>query len=521
MMRAAAYVRVSTEEQAENGTSLATQREQAEAYITSRRWTLVETFEDAGISGTKDESGRPGLRSMMAAVRRGEVDVVVVTKLDRFSRSVAQFAKSVEELDSLGVSFVSVTEGFDSSQLTGQLMRNVLAAFAQFEHGRITERMTAGKRAVQAQGYWIGGRVPFGFRPVPGEDGKHKRLVVDEHNAETIKIAASLLVDQGCSTGETVERLNGLGRVTAKGKRWDHMLLRHMMRRRTMVPAILDEARFAQVQEALDRTNLTRRPRDQVYPLSLRIVGNCGAPFHGVFRRELDNRYYSCNNKKWENRHQRCDDQSIRADDIEYVVWEQVCDLLSKPERLVTLAEEYLGLRGQQIAVERDEYEDTQTKVDKLDRAIQNVLITSAKAGLAPADIEAAVIDLTRERDALKRHLAMIESWRADSQKASQRMRRLWELAEAAHRRLPSMTPEEQKQVLELLDVRVTVLEHAKKSSGGRVLAPARIRIEGLVSDQLLSGDAPTRDIAQIPSPKSTSPSPGRPSSARRSHGRR
>ena len=502
-MKAAIYVRVSTEEQAENGTSLETQREQAEAYVVAREWALVATFEDAGISGTKDESGRPGLRDLMNAARSGEVEVIVVTKVDRFSRSMAHFAQTVEELDKLGVKFVSVSEGFDSTTLSGQLLRNILASFAAFEHGRITERMTAGKRAVKAQGFWTGGRVPFGFTPVA--EGAHKRLVVDDFNAETVRLAASLLVDQGRTTDEAAEHLNALDRPPAKAGRWNHMLLRHMLRREILVPAILDEERFAQVQQALDATKVTRRPQDQVYPLSLRLYGHCGAPYHGVFRRDISNRFYSCNNKKWETRATRCTDQAIRADDIEYVVWEQVCDLLSKPERLMGLAEEYLGLRGSQVAVERDEGEVTQAKVAELDAAIKNLLATSAKAGLASSDIEAAVAELTREREALRRHLELIESWRAESAKESTRMRRLWELAERAHDRMPNMSPEDQKRVLELLDVRVTILEHAKKTAGGRVVEPARIKIEGLVHDHVLTAVDTARHMNNVSTRRSSS----------------
>ena len=238
---------------------------------------------------------------------------------------------------------------------------------------------------MKAQGYWLGGKMPFDFRAE--EDGKHKRLVPEEFNAETVRLAASLLVDHGCSTHETAERLNGLGRPTAKGKRWNNMLLRHTMSRPIMVPLLLDEDRFKQVQEVLAQTSQVFRGRDQCYPLSLRIYGLCGARYHGVFRRDISTRFYSCNNKRWDNRDTRCDDAVIRADDIEVVVWEQVCDLLSRPERLVALAEGYLGLRGQQIEVERDEYEEATKKVAELDRAIKNLLVTSARAGLAPADI--------------------------------------------------------------------------------------------------------------------------------------
>lgn len=412
-MNAAIYVRVSTEEQAENGTSLDTQREQSRAYVKARKWKFMGKFADEGVSGTKGESGRDGLRALMQGARDGTIDVVVVTKVDRFSRSIDHFSTMVKELDRLGVGFVSVTEGFDSTNLTGQLLRNILASFAEFEHGRITERMKEGKRKIAAQGYWTGGPLPFGFRAI--EDGAHKRLVVDESKAETIRLAASLLVDKGCSTWEIAERLNALGCKPARAAKWDNILLRYMLQREMLVPAILDKQTFARVQKALASTSFKKRSRDHVYPLSLRIVGKCGERYHGVFRRDMNVRFYSCNSKKWENRHERCEDPSIRADDIEYVVWEQVCDLLSKPERLVALADEYLGLRGQQIEFERDEYKETQKKTEALDKAIQSTLVTSAKAGLGPRDIEAAVAELTGERDALQRHLGMIEAWRADS----------------------------------------------------------------------------------------------------------
>ena len=106
----------------------------------------------------------------------------------------------------------------------------------------------------------------------------------------------------------------------------------------------------------------------------------------------------------------------------------------------------------------------TAKKVRELDEAIQNVLVTSAKAGLEPAEIGAAVADLTAERDALRRHMAMIEAWRAESHRESQRMRRLWDLAEHASKRLPQMTPEEQKEIYDLLDIRVSIVEQRTRT---------------------------------------------------------
>jgi site-specific DNA recombinase len=494
-VKAAVYCRVSTEEQAERGTSLATQEERCRAHVQAQGWSLVEVFVDAGESGTKNS--RPALDRLMSACRRGEVEAVVVTKLDRFGRSNRHLSNALGDLDEMGVRFVSLSEQFDTSTPMGKGMLAISGVFAEIEHATIRERMMLGKRAIKKQGYWSGGRVPFGFCAVA--DGSHKRLVVDDYNAETVRMAAALIVDQGCTSHEVAQRLTGLGRQPAKAKRWDHMLVRHMLRRPIVVPDILSEERYAQVQAALDATKINRdRRKDHVYPLSLRIFGTCGAPYTGLWRRDMQRRFYSCKNKYYENRHQRCDDHVLDADDIEAVVWEQVCDLLSRPERLLELAEQFLGLRSSQLEVERDGIEDTERKLKDLDRAIKNVLLTSAKAGLEPDEIESAVTELTGERDALRRHLLMIESWRVESDRESERMRRLWELAEHAHKRLPGMTTEEQKEVLDLLDIRVTILASATRTT------PAQVRIEGVVYDSVLSGETAVRDLAKTPSPRSS-----------------
>jgi hypothetical protein len=148
------------------------------------------------------------------------------------------------------------------------------------------------------------------------------------------------------------------------------------------------------------------------------------------------------------------------------------------------MAEEYLGLRAAQVEVEHDSLDEARNRVAELDRAIQNVLVvTSARDGLTSKDIGAAVAELTGQREAARRHVTMIEAWQADSAQESERMRRLWELAEHAHKRLPFMAPDEQRQVLEILDVRVTILEPGSRK------VPARIRLEGTVlANGLLAG---------------------------------
>jgi DNA invertase Pin-like site-specific DNA recombinase len=487
-MKAATYVRVSTEEQAENGTSLETQRERTRAYVEEKGYTLAHEFVEQGVSGAKES--RPELDRLKRACESGEVEVIVVTRHDRFARSLLNALLLIRDLDALGV----VVEFTDEPNETG-LIRNLRFAIAEDERDRIRERTRAGKRAVKAQGFWIGGRVPYGFTPQP--EGAHKRLVVEETEAATINLAASLLVDEACSTQDVADHLNALSHLPRTAARWDIGLIRHMLRRQIVVPEILSEERFAEVQAALAATSLPKRARDHVYPLSLRLFGTCGAPYRGVYRKDLTTprRYYTCRNKDWENRATRCEDKSLRADDIEYVVWETVSGILSTPERLLALAEEYLSLRSQQVEFERDSASDLDAQIAKQEKALAVSVTEALKEGLPVKVIQDVTRRLADELEALKRHRAMLDSWREESARESQRKRRLWELAEGAHDRLQSMGDEERKTLLDLLDIRVTVLSHETKES------PARVRIEGVATDLALTSAA--REIDGTTTPRS------------------
>ena len=124
MTRAIAYTRVSTREQAESGLSLDGQAERIAAYCTARGWTLVETVTDAGVSGGTLQ--RPGLSRVLEQVRRGDVDVVCVLKLDRLTRSVRDLGDLLETFDAADVAFASVTDSFDTTCANGRLVLNVI-----------------------------------------------------------------------------------------------------------------------------------------------------------------------------------------------------------------------------------------------------------------------------------------------------------------------------------------------------------------------------------------------------------
>jgi site-specific DNA recombinase len=182
--RCAIYTRKSSEEGLEqNFNSLHAQREACESFIKSQAgegWRLVKTaYDDGGLSGGTME--RPALQRLLADIREKLIDVVVVYKVDRLTRSLADFSKMVEVFDTHGVSFVAVTQQFNTTTSMGRLTLNVLLSFAQFEREVTGERIRDKIAASKKKGLWMGGTVPLGY------DWRDRRLVVNEAEAATVR----------------------------------------------------------------------------------------------------------------------------------------------------------------------------------------------------------------------------------------------------------------------------------------------------------------------------------------------
>src|ERR1017187_9438042 len=183
-IRCAGYTRKSSEEGLEQEfNSLDAQREAGEAYITSQKhegWTALPTlYDDGAYSGGTME--RPALQRMLEDIRARKIDVVVVYKVDRLTRSLADFAKIVEVFDAQGVSFVSVTQAFNTTSSMGRLTLNVLLSFAQFEREVTGERIRDKIAASKKKGMWMGGLPSLGY------DIKDRKLVVNEEEAATVR----------------------------------------------------------------------------------------------------------------------------------------------------------------------------------------------------------------------------------------------------------------------------------------------------------------------------------------------
>ena len=211
--RCAIYTRKSTDEGLEqNFNSLDAQRAACEAYILSQAgegWEcLPEHYDDGGWSGGNMD--RPALRALLAAISQGQVDIVVVYKVDRLTRSLTDFSRIIEVFDQNKASFVSVTQAFNTTNSMGRLTLNVLLSFAQFEREVTGERIRDKIAASKARGIWMGGGIPVGY------DLGDRRLIV---NADEAKLVRQMF-ERYLELGSLMALARDLDRKGVRTKRW-------------------------------------------------------------------------------------------------------------------------------------------------------------------------------------------------------------------------------------------------------------------------------------------------------------
>lgn len=216
---ARAYIRVSTEEQAQRGFSLPAQRERLESFAKSQGWTLARVYEDDGYSAK--DTNRPALQAMLADVQPGEV--ILAYKLDRLTRSVLDLYELMKRFDQRGVLFKSATEEFNTTTPHGRLMITLVAVLAQWERETIAERVKMGRQKKAASGEWPGGPVPFGYIAQPGKARGGRtllQLTPDPDRAHLVQEAFErYLAGQGVR-GLCLWLNDQLGVRTSSGGRW-------------------------------------------------------------------------------------------------------------------------------------------------------------------------------------------------------------------------------------------------------------------------------------------------------------
>lgn len=312
-IRCAIYTRKSTDDGLEQGfNSLDAQYEACAAYVASQRhegWRLLPArYDDGGLSGgTLD---RPALQQLLCDVDAGRIGMLVVYKIDRLTRSLADFAKLVERLDAANCSFVSVTQAFNTSSSMGRLTLNVLLSFAQFEREVTAERIRDKITASKKKGLWMGGTVPLGYDPHP--DPLQRTLVPNPEEAATVQTLFALYESSGSlvdlEASAKAQGLTSKRRVSADGtikggqplsRGQLHYLLtnpvyRGKIRHKTEIhpgqhPAIIDDALWHRVQIKLQQASQRSR-KGAADPATGDVAGVPSAPLTGLLRDETGDR---------------------------------------------------------------------------------------------------------------------------------------------------------------------------------------------------------------------------------------
>ncbi len=319
IFRSAIYTRKSTDHNLDlEFNSLDAQREACEAYIKSQAhegWRLVPVaYDDGGISGASLD--RPAIQALLSEIQAGKIDIVVVYKVDRLTRSLADFAKLVELFDKFGVSFVSITQSFNTTTSMGRLTLNVLLSFAQFEREVIGERVRDKISASKRKGIWVGGPVPLGYVSV------NKKLVIVPEEAETVRAIFRRYLELGSvrllaadldQRGIVSKRRELSGGRISGGGRFGVGALSHFLKNRFYIgevayqgeihageqEPILEREIFEQVQAKLAANNVEYRikKRGTVALLAGRIFddrGNRMTPSHTT-KKGVRYRYYVSN----------------------------------------------------------------------------------------------------------------------------------------------------------------------------------------------------------------------------------
>ncbi len=347
--RCAVYTRKSSEEGLEQEfNSLDAQREACEAYVASQRaegWILVpDRYDDGGVSGGTLE--RPALKRLLADIEAGRVDVIVVYKIDRLSRSLMDFAKLVEVFDRKNVTFVSVTQSFNTTTSMGRLTLNVLLSFAQFEREVIGERIRDKFAASRAKGMWMGGWAPLGY------DIRDRKLVINEAEAAKVRWIFERFAKCGSAT-TVVRELNATGFVNKYGQKLDKGRIYKLLNNRVYVgdavhkgtaypgehEAIVTKALWDKVQAIFAESSRVRTGRTRAQtPALLKglIFGPTGAAMSPTHTRRGQRlyRYYVSQTILKEGRG-ACPVGRVSAAEIEAAVVEQLRVLLCSPEIVV------------------------------------------------------------------------------------------------------------------------------------------------------------------------------------------
>ena len=426
IVNCAVYTRKSTEEGLEQAfNSLDAQREACEAYIQSQKhegWRPIKTrYDDGGFSGGSMD--RPGLQQLLEDIASGRVQVVVVYKVDRLTRALSDFAKIVEIFDDRGVSFVSVTQQFNTTTSMGRLTLNVLLSFSQFEREVTGERIRDKIAASKKKGMWMGGVPPLGY------DVVDKKLVVSQREAEAVRHifrryqelagVRELRRELGDAGYRSKVRTSAAGSITG-GKPFSRGALYALLQNRLYIgevvhkdssypgmhDAIMDDALWQAVQARLATNRVDRQVGRYAKKVSLLAGlifdgrGDCLTPSHAnkAGRRYL---YYVSEGLIQGRGDGEGTNLRLPASEVEAVVIGEVQSLLRTPPRLL----DAVVISDDDVASQRRLVEQGRDRAETLDQGDRSVLVAIVRSIVSRVEVHPDMIDVDCSREALREWL--------------------------------------------------------------------------------------------------------------------
>jgi site-specific DNA recombinase len=407
MMRTALYIRVSTDEQAKEGYSMDAQEDKLNAFCFSQGWEIKKIYREEGQSAKN--INRPQLKLLMKELN--QYDVVLVYKLDRLSRSVADINKLLQTFEDNHVSFKSATEPYDTTTAQGKLLINIFASLAQFEREQLAERVYMGMTKKAELGERNGGRPPFGYRLKDGKLVIHDkeaqlikemfRMYINGHGIRSVTLYLNQFgVNKGIRTiGRMLENPVYCGKI-----RWaNNSKMDSIISDIAIHDAIIDEETFNKAQQIRGkRTTEGKKATSPFHFSGVLRCARCDGPLSGYFKKERQSKHYVCINKKNKG---TCDLPMFTEKALTQTFLEELS--ADDPERFFSLA--------QGLNIEQKENEDNTQLIKEIDQELsaiktrkKNWLMALGNGIMSQEEYSSMSKEDTKKEELLKEQLAGI-----------------------------------------------------------------------------------------------------------------
>jgi site-specific DNA recombinase len=473
LRRIAIYTRRSTDDE-HQPFSIDAQLASLRAYITSQPgWTLVQEFTDDASGATTD---RPDLQRALRAARAGQYDVLLVVRVDRFSRRLSDLLDLLHELDDAGVAFCSATEPFDTSTPIGRMLVQLLGVFAEFERETIIDRVINGMTTKAAKGKWAGGTRPYGYHV----DRDTQKLLPHPEEAPILRDIFRLYTKERLGTRAIATELNQRGVRNRTGRTWSGYTVARILDNPAYVGDIayrdvhvsdaheplIDRSVFDQAREiaaARADAHTQRAASPSEYHLTgLITCPECGAKYIGtaVRGRNARYRYYTCYSRSRYGS-AGCTGARLAADATDIAVLQALYDFYQQAsilEQVITTARQEFRDTHTDRRAELDaitaQISHTQTAIDRYHTAFENGTMDDATAGPRITELRHKITQLTARRDDLSAGL--------DAEPAPPPPGTIDQLRAYLHHAITAGTSGERKRAIEALVAEIRITQEGK-----------------------------------------------------------